>query len=379
VSNISQSGALLITEVVNGREDGWTRSAIRYATPVCEAVRGELSSSASASLPPAQASSLSLALESLPDPGMEGATLFADLTKAGVSAPDDQAQAADVEAWLAALGPIPYFGVLPTDGTKLVRWPETFGMPLNSIQAIADIKGLTADDDVSVLVGDWDRENVEDALTGDGYKRVDYGDATIFAVSGNVDDPSHPVNRAAGPDWYNVAVLDRRIFLSASSRRLREIVDIATGDQQAPAPLDGIYLRDRLIAGQPGLTAGEIVGRDFQQQMCVSLGVSGITPGWQGIAAFRNLSDAGKSGQLVMIPDSDQPLADLKAEFDQQIQDDTTNPDQGSEAEDSGYQGVQQGTLADGTAVLVAQFTSPSSEISDFFAISVEGCRFGRP
>jgi hypothetical protein len=38
VSAVGQTGNLVVAELVEGREDGWVRAGIRFATPVCEAV-----------------------------------------------------------------------------------------------------------------------------------------------------------------------------------------------------------------------------------------------------------------------------------------------------------------------------------------------------
>jgi hypothetical protein len=389
LSNISQSGPLLIAELVDGRENGWTRAAIRYATPVCEAVSGESSGGLTTANMPSEPDDLGHAMESLPDPGLEGATLFADLAHAqravGSTAPDDEiVLAGDVESWLDSLGPLPTFDAFPTDGAKLVRWQETFGVPLSSVHAIAETKGSNADDTISVLVGDWDPEMVEDSLTGLEYERVEYGEATIFAVSGNVDDPSHPVNRAAGPSWYNVALIDSRIFLSPSSRRLREIVDFATDGGSDPSTSNGIALSVRLLAGQTDITMGEIVGRDHQTQTCVDLGVSGISPDWQGMAAFWNSTTTGGSGGIVFIPVNDQPLEAVQQKIDQLIRNAHAPGEASSEqvlrsfAESFGYQGINQGRLEDGAAALLALFEPPGGvPESAFFAMGVEGCRFG--
>jgi hypothetical protein len=391
LNHVSQSGPLLIAELVDGREDGWTRAAIRYATPVCDAVNGELSGGLASAHTPSAPDDLGHAVESLPDPGLEGATLFADLAQAeqavGSTAPDDDtALAGDVKSWLSSLGPLPSFEAFPADGTKLVRWQESFGVPLGSIHAIAETRGPNADDTVSVLVGDWDRDVVDETLTNLGYSRVDYGEATIFAVSGKVDDPSHPVNRAAGPSWYNVALLDNRIFLSPSGHRLREIVDFATGDRSDPPSAAGVALSARLLAGQTEMTAGEIVGRDYQTQTCLNLGVTGISPDWQGMAAFWNSKSTGGPGGIVFIPVSDQSLDSIQEEIDQQIRNDQVpgeaSSDQalGSFAELFGYQGTNQGPLDNGMTVLLALF-EPHAGISqnEFFTMSVEGCRFGTP
>jgi hypothetical protein len=315
---------------------------------------------------------------------MDGATLFADIAKAqanaGIAAPVDNAKAEDVASWLAALGPLPSFESFPTDATKLTRWRELFGIPLSSIHAVAEIHGLNDDDLAAVLVGDWDSGTVEDAFTLAGYKRVAYGDATIFRVSGDVGDPSHPTNRAAGPAWYNVAVIDNRIFLSPSSRRLREIDDIATGDQSAPAVLDNVYLRTRLLTGRTDVTMGEIVGRERGLRTCLDRDISGITPDWQGVAAFWSGAATGGNAEIVMIPEGGRPFADIKTEFDEQVQAKRTTGE-GTDAALSAsldYRGVEQSQLADGTQTLVASFgPTDAATIANYFSLSVEGCRFG--
>ena len=388
VSNVSQSGALLIAELVDGREDGWTRAAIRLATPVCDAVREQLPADMANAQSASGTDGLAEALGSLPDPGTEGATLFADVTlaqaNAGVSAPEEDATAGDVETWLAKLGPLPTFDAFPSDGTKLVRWQELFGIPLHTIRVIAETHGLQGGDTAAVLVGEWDSGTVGDALTNAGYRRVDYGEATIFAVSGDVSDPSHPTNRAGGAAWYNVAVIDNRIFLSPSSRRLREIVDYASGGQSDPPTANGMAISARLLTGQTGITMGEIVGRDFQTQSCVDSGVTGISPDWQGAAAFWNSTPTGGSGGIVFIPVMELPLETIQEEIDQQIQEShvpgEASSDQatGSFSELFGYQGVHQGNLEDGTIALLALFdASDGPTQAGFFAMSVEGCRFG--
>ncbi|MFL5759030.1 MAG: hypothetical protein ACJ789_04785 [Thermomicrobiales bacterium] len=378
VSNVSQSGSLLIAELVEGRDDGWTRAAIRFAQPVCAAVGRESASDASVPSTTAQSDDLGRALASLPDPGMEGTILFADLStaanNAGVAAPGEQALASETEAWLAALGSLPTFNAIPRDGTKLVRWPETFGMPLGTIHAIAEERNLNEDETVTVLAGDWDSALVEHSLTGAGYLRVEYGAGTIFAVSGDVSDPSHPTNRAAGSAWYNVAVMGDRIFLSPSSRSLREAVDGAVDKDAASALPDGVSLRDRLLAGRSDVTMGEIVGRERAARTCVDLGITGIAPEWQGIAAFWRTTASADTGEIVLIP-GERALADQQSAFDQQIR-----AEQGALADAFGYQGIQQGQLADGTTSLIARFSPRSgSAISSFFVSSVEGCPFGAP
>jgi hypothetical protein len=389
VNFVSQSGNLLIAELVDGREDGWTRAAVRFATPVCDALSEGLPDTIVATPEIGQSSVLNRALASLPDPGMEGATLAADLASAsedvGQIAPrDENIRAEDIEAWLAALGPIPSFDAFPADGTKLARWPETFGMSLGSIKAISEVHGSGEEQTAAVLVGAWDPEVVEEHLIQLGFLRTNWGDATIYSFMGNLEDPSHKLNRAAGATWSNVAILGDRIFVSPSSRTLREVVDMATGEQSAPEPPDGTYLRDRLLAGKSGATMVEITGREFMNDLCVDLGVTGVAPDWIGAATTWNASATGGNGEITIIPEKGDLMADVQQRFDRQITRDRTlvsassEPSGGPFSELFDYQEMQQTALADGTIVLLAKFGPLTGEsTAAFFVESTEGCRFG--
>jgi hypothetical protein len=387
VNYVSQSGHLLIAELVEGREDGWTRAAIRFATPVCDAVSEALPNAIVATPEIDEPSALDRALESLPDPGMEGATQAVDLGSAaeaaGEQAPEDlNIRADDIEAWLAKLVPIPSFDAFPTDGTKLARWPETFGIPLGSISAIAETHGADEEQTAAVLVGTWDPEVVDEYLTQLKFARTNWGGATIYTFTGSLDDPSHKINRAADATWSNVAILGDRIFVSPSSRRLREVLDIATGDAAAPTPLDGVYLRDRLLDGTSGVTMVEIVGREFMSALCVDLSVTGVAPEWTGVAAFWTASGSGGNGEITIIPEG--AVADARQAFDRQITRDRTlvsassEPAGGPFSDLFEYRELVEAKLADRTTVLVAKF-DPIEEgaTAEFFAESVESCRFG--
>ena len=389
VNHVSQSGNLLIAELVEGREDGWTRAAIRFATPVCEAVSASIPDSFVATPQIDEPGDLSRALASLPDPGMEGATLAADFASAsddvGAHAPDDlNIRADDIEAWLAKLGPIPSFSAFPSDGTKLARWPETFGISLGSISAISETRGFDDEEAAAVLVGTWDPEIIEEHLSRLGFVRTNWEDATIYTFTGSLEDPSHRLNRAADATWSNVAILGDRIFVSPSGRTLREVLDIATGEQAAPTPLDGVYLRDRMLAGNPDVTLIEIVGRDFMTDTCVDAGLTGVAPEWFGAAAIWSTSASGGKGEVVLIPNRSRSLVDVQQDFEAQVlsegapEDAMAVPSANPFAEAFGYQGIQQGQLADGTAALAAKFSPPAGESTGrFFVRTLEGCRFG--
>jgi peptidoglycan hydrolase-like protein with peptidoglycan-binding domain len=389
VNFVSQSGNLLIAELVDGREDGWTRAAIRFATPVCDAVSESISDSMVATPQIDELSDLNRALASLPDPGMEGATLAADLASAaqqsGTTAPEDlNIRAEDIEGWLAKIGPIPSFSAFPSDGTKLARWPETLGISLGSISAISETHGSDVEQTAAVLVGTWDPEIVEEHLSRLGFVRSNWEDATIFTFTGSLEDPSHRLNRAADATWSNVAILGDQIFVSPSSRRLREVLDIATGDTPAPAPPDGVYLRDRLVEKESDVTLFEIVGRDFMTDTCVEAGLTGVAPEWFGAVAFWSASATGGRGKVDFIPDPSRSLVDVRQDVEAQVlsegapEDAMAVPSANPFAEAFGYQGIQQGQLADGTTVLAATFSPPPGESTGrFFARTLEGCRFG--
>ena len=391
VSNVSQTENLLIAELIDGREDGWTRAAIRFAQPVCEAVIESLPDAIAATPEIDEPSALNRALTSLPDPGLEGETLAVDLATAsrvvGEFAPEDQnIQADEIEAWLAALGPIPSFESFPNDGTKLARWPETLGISLASISAISEIHGSGNEETAAVLVGTWDPEVVGDHLSRLGFPRTNWGEASIYTFTGNLEDPSHELNRAAGATWSNVGIYGDRIFVSPSSSRLREVLDIARGEQSAPDPPDGVYLRDRILTGNTDVTMLEIAGREFMNDLCIELGDTGVAPEWYGAAAIWKSSSSGGTGEMLIVPGDDQSIADAQQTFDRQITRNRTlisadsEPSGGPFGEMFGYQEIRQDTLADGTAVLVATFSPPAGESpARFFVESVEGCRFGSP
>jgi predicted DNA-binding WGR domain protein len=391
VNHVSQSGNLLIAELIDGREDGWTRAAIRFAQPVCEAVSESLPDATAATPEVDEPSALNRALASLPDPGMDGATLAVDLATAsqnvGEFAPEDQnVRAEDIEAWLAALGPIPSFDAFPNDGAKLARWPETFGISLGSISAISEIHTSSEEETVTVLVGTWDSDVIADHLSQLGFPRTKWGEASIYTLTSNLEDPSHELNRAAGAMWSNVGIYGDRIFVSPSSSRLREILDIARGEQSAPVPPNGVYLRDRMLAGNTDVTMLEIAGREFMNDHCIDLGDTGVAPAWYGAAALWKSSVPGGTGEMLIVPGDDQSIADAQQTFDRQITRNRTlisadsEPSGGSFGELFGYQEMRQVTLADGTTALVATFSPPAGQLpTRFFIDSVEGCRFGSP
>jgi hypothetical protein len=128
----------------------------------------------------------------------------------------------------------------------------------------------------------------------------------------------------------------------------------------------------------------EIVGREFMNDTCVDAGLTGVAPEWFGAAAFWSANASGGRGKVVFIPDPSRSLEDVKQDVEAQVlsegapEDAMAVPSANPFAEAFGYQGIQQGQLADGTTMLGATFSPPAGESTGrFFVRTLEGCRFG--
>jgi hypothetical protein len=316
LSIVSQTENLLIAEIVDGRDEGWVRSGIRYAIPVCEA--------AMALAPPAtpvpsgnQAGMpmMERIAASLPDTGPAGLFRAVDFRAIGtvraISAPGTSPTLEEIERWRSSVGPLPPFSVLPSAPAALERWTRQLGISLSQIESVGEAQASSGQEPVGVLIGAWRLADLTTTLAGLGYEWTDIGDERHFAVSaGRAADDS--LLAAAGAAWSNIAIAGDRMWVSADQRQLRLAVSEAIGE--SPPAGDANPLRATVLGISPGVTALEIAGAEYAAGRC-----SVVLPGILAVAATWSTTASGDEPALLYLPDGAIPATDLATELDGKV------------------------------------------------------------
>ena len=240
LNDVSQSGNLLVAELIDGRDDGWVRSGIRFALPACEAAMAiapaatpDLTGGAGR-LPTMER--LSAALPGAGDSGerYRAVDLHTVSAARGVTAPDD-ADAEAISAWLTAIGPLPALDTFPSDPAELAAWSSLFGIELSGLSGVAEFNSDPTAATIGVLIGTWDEATLTATLTDLGYQTIVIGSVRHFAL-----DQSTAPNAflAEHPIWTNIALLGDRIWISADQSAMRaELADATDGSATADSPL----------------------------------------------------------------------------------------------------------------------------------------------
>lgn len=396
VNSVSQTDRLLIAEMIDGRESGWTRAGVRFSTPVCQAAIDAFGPAAGGSPSPStqNASPLARASASLPDANGDVIFRASDLAATGsvrrVTAPSgSSAGAGDVAAWIGALAPLPSFKTLPAAPDALALWPSLFALPLDALRAVAEVEDVKTAATVGVLVGTWDPAAVKNALLGAGYATIAIDGVDHFALRPGATAADSPPLRAGGEMWRNVAVDGDRIFVSDAQGALRETMAIVVAG--APASGFAIAARDRLLAATPGATSVVVADSGALRSAC------GTTPAsWEAVAAAWTAAAAGNDvAELVVLPPQGADFTAAAVRLDSQTRrlllanppavaatpapDATASPAAGPLSAGLRYLGVerQDATPAGGRPVVVAHlYADPPGDASrvGFFDASAEGC-----
>lgn len=385
LGNVSQTGPLLVAELLDGRTDGWAPTGVRFAEAVCGAVADAIPEDLRSEVRPPAAARLDLALASLLDAGEEGAFLAADLAAitaaGGLEAPagDDREQ---IDAWLDGLGALPTFTIFPLETERLARWPATLGISFADVELVAEARAVGGEPTVGVLVGRWDANRIAGALKGQGYQAIYLGDALHLGLAQKyLDDDDHPTRLAGGTAWDNVAILGDRVFVSPSIRALRAAVDaaVAAGGEPNPATL-----RTMLLASEPEAVAVEVVGAEAGRQGCIDAGGGALAPSWRALAAIRSVGLEGEGITIAALPGAEETLATIGTDLDEQFRLARMATADGSDPGPSldaalGYVGMERSTLLDRPeiALAVARFAPDPAEMiaPGFFAATAEGCQ----
>jgi hypothetical protein len=374
--------------VANGRVDGWAPLALRLASPVCTAV-ADLTPPPTpppATPPPTPAEQRAATIALLPDAGTNGTLLFADLATTGqtrdLTAPTSAAghapPVAEVAAWWSDLGPLPDWAVLPSDPGALAQIPVVFGVGLDQIRVVAETRNAASSELVGVLTGDWNPAVVQRRLADSGYEWLPIGEAIVFAVP--IDAALPPWAPAA---WANLAIWGDHLFLSPSGRTLRQALDAAVAGTTTVPPDS---TRASALAAMPQATAGLIVGAEAARIGCAARGVTGQTPGWDGLAAFWVAAPDGDRATVIIDPAAGVPTAEASQDLENQIararvvaSAQAATPGAGQTLERAlGYDGTRTVEAADATTLVVADFSIPAEapEAGGFFGAVNLGCAF---
>jgi len=312
---VTQSANRLVVEIVEGRDDGWVRSGVRYAIPVCEA--------ALAMAPPAtpdptggQATltTMQRLVAALPEVGTAGdfrAVDFEGISEKTGGAPGDMGSQERADWWKQRT-PRPPFSVIPDDEARFSTWAQTLGIPLTNLIAVGEARTARDHSPVAVILGAWDRDTLTTTLSAMGYQWIDIGGVRHFALPAGAK-PTSTLTEIAGDAWINIAQLGDRLWVSADQREMRLAVDSATG-----ASVPNVAARLLLAAAietVPGSTALEVAGADFRSAEC-GLGLPGIKA---IVVAWTAIADSGQA-KIVYLSDGSVPASELAAELDTRLE-----------------------------------------------------------
>jgi hypothetical protein len=386
LTSTGAAGNAVIARFADGRAEGWAPLALRLASPVCLAV-GALAPVAEAEVapPPTATQRRAIALAALPDAAGADTFVFADLAATsaarGVVAPVTASGIApatgDVADWWSALGPLPGLTVLPSDPAILAQIPVDFGIGLDQLDLVAEVRIADPARTVGLFVGRWSPDAVERALVAAGYESIRLGEVVVFA---HPSPSSQPAGVPAA--WANVALLGDRLWLSPSSGILRDEVERASEPTTGAASL-----RANLLLAGPEATSGFVVGGEAARLDCAARGVTGQTPAWDGLAALWTATAAGDRAAIVLRPAEGIQSTALASELEDELlhvrvvlsSPDATTPIPGRPlGEVAGYSGSRIADSAAGSVLVVADFAIPSPrlEAAAFFATVDGGCVF---
>lgn len=302
VTETTQRGSAVVTELVDGTEDGWVRAGVRFATPVCEAALAATSLASPVSKAGTDTAA-SAALAALPDLGPDATYRMLDIERTAgaraVSLPSGASLDA-TKAWLDALRPRPAIQVF--DGSAAVAgWHARFGIDPANLRSVAELTIVASGDTSAVLIGPWDEDTVRSALSGAGYASVTLDGVSEWAAPDGAD---------AGV-WTNVALSGDRLWIGSSQSLMRKVVDIATG--QAPSP-DGSGGRDQLLSVDPGATAAAVASLSAVRSTC-----DAQMPGWETVALTWTAASGGDRATVVVGGDGSEPVSSLAGDLDQRL------------------------------------------------------------
>lgn len=384
---VSRTANLLMAEMVKGRDDGWVRSGIRFAIPVCEAA---LAIAPATPAPAAVAESvptMERLAGSLPETGGSGVYRAFDLSEItaarGLSAPGAGPTADQVDSWLGALRPLPAFAIAPLSARALIAWSDAFRVPISAIHGLAETHADAQGEPVGVMMGTWDLEVLTATLQNQGYEWIELGDVRHFAPRRTLD-ASPPLMAGAGGAWENIAVLGDRIWFSSDQRAMRSAVDEAIGEQ---APERDLAIRQVLLGVTGNVTAVEMSGVNYLSRR----GCGALLPGVAAIGAAWTANAAGESAAIAYLPDGAVSEPGLVQALDQRVTTMTLTVGavgSGSPVPSAtvslsgvlGYLGTESASSTAGNAI-VARFTVPDRERVAglrFFEGTTGGCALTR-
>lgn len=375
IAHVGRAGRLLVAEIVNGRDDGWVRSGIRFALPVCEAVLAFAPPQA----PPDPEAGLTLmerVAAALPETGTEGLYRAANLRELagsrGGSVPSaEEPASSDAGGWLAMLAPLPAFTIMPSNPANLAVWSTAYNIPLSTIIAIGETRVRSDRESVGVLIGDWNPDEVDFALRSLGYSSIRIGVVRHFSI--DTDDAANTAAfRAAGLAWENVALLGDRLWISADQGALRDVVDVAVGDAAPETSLPPV--RQSVLLAAPDALATEVVGVDYQAARC-----SAVIAGVLAAGAFWSSGEVD-TARIVLLTTATGSTTDYTAYLDQWGRAYAVGSSVSTASPVAGpigltYVGIESQSLA-GTPAAISTFTLPagSPRPAEFFAGSTGSC-----
>ncbi len=230
LTSVSQTGILLTAELVDGRDDGWVRSGIRYAIPVCEVTLASFPTGTPD--PTGGQTALSVSqrlLASLPLVESGGAQVIFDFEESsqavGVSLPGTGATPEEVQTWLMSIGPVPIMATFPLESEQLLLWTTAYGIPLASFRGVGELAVSGERPPVGLLIGTWDTDRLTALLSASGYDWIDLGEVRHFAYEGS--DAATALPNIA---FRNIAVYGDRMWFSDDQQLMRAMIDAALGD-----------------------------------------------------------------------------------------------------------------------------------------------------
>jgi hypothetical protein len=379
---VRQSGGALIAELTDGRDEGWVRSGIRFAIPVCEASMAIAKPATTVPFDRTQASMprLAASLPEIEGSGEFRAVDFAAISTArSISTPGESATAAEIEAWLERLTPAPAFVIAPVSPRTLLAWADAFETEPRAISGMAEYRPDAQGDVVGVMVGDWDIDRITVALEAKGYEWRDIDGVRQFAPRGSVGTVTSLMSLAGG-GWENIAIQGDRLWFSANQGAMRDV--IATVTTASPAfPVRQPFL-DELLDDASSL---EIVGIEaYQHRDCgaVRRDVTAVAAGWSA-------RSSGEGAEIAYLVDPTAIVPNVVAQLDEHVGQATVTiaqPATGSPQPEANallidlldYLGAESASSSAGN-VVVARFNAPESgRVAGirFFEGATGSCRF---
>jgi hypothetical protein len=375
VSGVSQSGRLLVAELVNGRDDDWVRTGIRYALPVCEAAMA-LAPAATPDLTGgagrlATMERLSNGLPSTGDPAERFRAVDLDLAAAarGATVPGPGADEAAVRTWLGALQPLPAMEILPNDAGQLAAWSSMFGIALSAVDGVAEFNGDPGATTVGIVIGSWDEAGLTARLIGLGYQTIVIDSVRQFAIDRSLS--SNDPFLTAHPIWTNIAVLGDRMWISASQATMRAVLAQAT-DPTVESVQSSTALRPRLATA---------VAIQSDGAAAVSASCGSVLAGTTGFAVVLERAGGGTAVHVIAMLDGTRATSEIKSQLDDRISSLTVVPPAAGKPERLtaafDYRGVSAGGEASTPSVDAELAISPKqlANAGELWTLLLGGCR----